>query len=159
LHAFPRLERLLLKEGQASDECLAAVGRLTRLKRLYCWDARLATDAGVAHLGNLQNLEYIHISQSNLTDNSLSTFGQLRKLEGLALQGNAFTDAGLAHLQGLDKLTDLWVNMGESHMSDAGLGELDGLSSLELLAIQGDITEEAVLELQRKLPNLKTVYR
>jgi hypothetical protein len=159
LHAFPRLEWLLLKEGQASDKCLAAVGRLPRLKRLYCWDARLATDAGVAHLGKLQNLEYIHISESNLTDKSLGTFGQLRKLEGLSLQGNAFTDAGLAHLQGLDKLTDLWVNMGKSHMSDAGLSELSGLSSLEVLAIQGDITEEAVLELQRKLPNLKTVYR
>jgi hypothetical protein len=159
LHAFPRLEMLLLKEGQASDECLAAASRLPRLKKLYCWDAHDATDAGAAHLRRLSNLTYIHISESKLTDESLRSFGRMPQLEGLSLQGNQFTDSGLAHLKDLDQLTSLWVNMGQSRMSDAGLAHLSGLTSLEVLAVPAEVTDEGVAKLKQKLPNLKTVYK
>jgi hypothetical protein len=158
LAAFPRLRSLLLKESQASDECLAAVARVRHLESLYCWDAHALTDAGVAHLRRLPRLKYIHISDSQLTDDSLRTFGLMPQLEGLSLQENYFTDRGLAELRNLKRLKSLWVDLGKSDISDAGLSYLEGLPALEELAVQHSrVTADGVEQLKRKVPSLKKV--
>lgn len=159
LARLPRLRQILLKETQATDECLAAIGHLSRLERLYCWDAQNATDAGVAQLRHLRSLRYVHLSQSKITDESLRVFGQMPQLEGLCLQQNAFTDAGLAHLTKLRRLKELWIDLGETEITDAGIAHLQGLKSLQTLAISDThATTEGVAQLKRNLPALKTIY-
>jgi hypothetical protein len=156
LPAFPRLKLLLLYEGQATDECLKAIGQLSHLERLYLWDARTVTDKGVAHLSNLRKVKYIHLSFSNISDESLRTFGTMKQLEGLSLQGNRFTDVGLEHLKDLPELTSLAVDLGPTHITDAGLAHLHGLKKLRDLMIQRtQVTNEGIARLQQALPGIQ----
>jgi hypothetical protein len=155
----PRLRQILLKNSQATDDCLSAIGRLPRLERLYCWDARQVTDAGVAHIRKLPNLKYVHLSQSQITDESLRIFGDMLQMEGLSLQQNAFTDRGLAHLTKLNHLKDLWIDMGPTDITDEGLAYLEKLQALEVLAINDThATLEGVDKLKRAIPGLKQVH-
>lgn len=160
---LPNLRILLLANGQATDATMHHLAECRRLERLYMWDAGLVSDAGVQHLANLKQLRYVHIGNTSLpddfprkvTDESLRVFGQLPLLEGLSLQGNSFTDAGLAHLTELDQLEELWVNMGESHYSDQGMESLVQISNLHTLAICGDDITDAGLAELAKLEKLK----
>lgn len=109
LSAFGQLKTLLLHRTQASDSNLKYVGGLTQLERIYIWDATTLTDAGAAHLAGLNNLTYLHLSDSQITDRSLRMLADLPKLEGLSLQFNRFTDKGVSELHKLKNLRDLWV--------------------------------------------------
>jgi internalin A len=117
------------------------------------------TDAGVAQLRHLRTLRYVHLSKSQISDESLRIFGAMPRLEGLSLQGNAFTDAGLAHLAKLNRLKELWIDLGDTDITDAGLEYLRGLKSLEGLAISDShATPEGVAKLKQALPRLKTIH-
>jgi hypothetical protein len=158
LAAFPRLRELLLKDSQATDDCLAAAGKLSRLEKLYCWNAAAVTDGGTAHLRRLTRLTQIHISGSRITDETLGTFGTMWQLERLSLQENHFTDRGLSHLKNLRHLKSLWVDLGKSDISDTGLIHLEGLPALEELAVQNSrVTPAGIAKLKRATPALKTV--
>ena len=158
LAAFPRLRELLLKESQATDECLAAAGSLSQLEKLYCWDAAELTDLGTSHLRRLTRLKHIHVSRSQITDESLRTFGAMWQLEELSLQENHFTDRGLSYLKKLKHLKSLWVDLGKSDISDSGLVHLEGLPSLEVLAVQHSrVTPAGIEKLKQTTPTLKKV--
>lgn len=158
LAAFPRLKELLLKESQATDDCLAKAAQLSHLQKIYCWDARTVTDSGTAHLKRLSRLAVIHLSGSEITDESLRVFGTMRQLEELSLQRNRFTDRGLAHLKDLKLLRSLAVDLGVTDITDAGLVHLEGCQRLERLLVQHtNVTAAGVARLQRAVPSLKTV--
>src|SRR4029077_16423144 len=70
LAAFPRLKRLMLHGGQASDEGLTYVGNLRELEEIYMWDAKSLSDKGIARLANLRRLTSIHVDNSRITDES-----------------------------------------------------------------------------------------
>jgi hypothetical protein len=122
LARLPRLRQILLKDTQATDECLKAIGRLPFMERLYCWDAHNVTDLGVAQLRLLRRLKYVHLSKSKITDESLRIFGRMPQLEALSLQQNTFTDAGLAHLHGLKLLETLAIS--DTHATSDGVAQL-----------------------------------
>jgi Leucine-rich repeat (LRR) protein len=139
LDGLPRLEMLLLHGTQASDKGLVHVGKLTNLRRLLMWDAHDVTDAGVAHLAGCRKLEYLHLSESQIGDESARVFSQLPRLKGLSLQGNNLTDEGLVHLGEMTQLTDLWIGcMDErrSKLTDDGLAHLANLTELDTLEVQ-----------------------
>lgn len=160
---LPNLRILLLANGQATDATMEHLTQCRRLERLYMWDVHLVSNAGVKHLESLKRLRYIHLGNTSLpegsphrvTDESLRVFGTLPLLEGLSLQGNKFTDAGLAHLTKLAQLEELWINMGESHYSDQGMESLAQISNLHTLAIRGDDITDAGLAELAKLKKLK----
>jgi internalin A len=66
------------------------------------------------------------------------------------------SDAGLAHLHGLNRLRSL--ELVDTNVTDAGVVQLKSLTGLQELYI-GDtkVTEAGVTEIQRALPNLKIV--
>jgi internalin A len=47
------------------------------------------------------------------------------------------SDAGLAHLKGLTSLSELTLNLNDTHVTDAGLVFLDGLTNLSQLDLRG----------------------
>lgn len=79
------------------------------------------------------------------------------------MQGNNFTDRGLAHLVGLVKLKSLWVcarktDESPDRISDRGLEYLKQLSRLETLGLQHTLVTDAGLDHLKGLRGLKRVY-
>jgi hypothetical protein len=61
------------------------------------------------------------------------------------------TDAGLAHIEGLWKLTELWL--GATRVTDAGLAHIEGLTNLVTLDLDRTaVTDAGVAPLRAKLP-------
>jgi 5-hydroxyisourate hydrolase-like protein (transthyretin family) len=147
--AFPRLKRLFLQRGQATDDGLLGLTKMSDLEILFVWDALKITDAGVRHLAGLTKLEEIHFSNGQLSDSSLAVFGQMPGLKTLSLQGNSFGDEGLKHLAGLKGLRSLAVGMSRQPITDAGVQHLSGLTALESLDLQrARLTDEGVAALK-----------
>jgi hypothetical protein len=64
------------------------------------------------------------------------------------------TDAGLVHLKGLSRRSDL--TLGADGVTDAGLAQLTGLSNLRTLHLIGTrVTDTGVLALAEALPRLQ----
>jgi hypothetical protein len=150
LEGFPNLRVLLLWGGQATDSSMSHLAHLHRLQYLFMWDVSEVTDRGAANLKGLKDLRYIHLSASQISDKTLEVFGGMPQLEGLSLQFNHFTDAGLEHVAGLRKLRFLWVcgrHDRPNQITDVGLKRLHGLKNLTQLGIQfTSVTPEGVAE-------------
>lgn len=157
LDSFPKLRGLYLKETQATDDSLRLVGKLKGLIDLYMWDAATITDEGIAHLSGLSNLKSIHVSNSQIGDESLRVLGGLPVMQRMVLQGNHFTDHGLAHLQGCDSLHELWIGMGPT-ITDAGMTSLRHLTNLEILDLSDTRVTGYGLAQLADLTKLKTLY-
>jgi hypothetical protein len=127
------LEELdLAGANTVSDETLKEIGRLTNLRRLVLWHhSNTFTDAGLAHLRGLKNLQFLDLNASPVTD------------------------AGLAHLAGLPDLEVL--NLSRTHITDTGLASLKALKNLRKLVIDDtpQVTAEAVKALAAAIPGLK----
>ncbi len=156
--AFPRLKRLYLHKGQATDESMACLADLKGLTTFFIWDATAITDAGAHHLAELENLESIHLSNSQIGDEALKALAKLPKLHRISMQQNAFTDAGLAHLADMKQLTSLWIGLGKGKITDAGVAHLADLENLEQLDLQHSKVTDAGLEHFKKLKKLRRLY-
>ena len=72
----------------------------------------------------------------------------------MRLWSDRFTDAGLAHLEGLTKLRE--IDLGNWNITDAGLEHLRGLTELKLLKLEAiDVTDEGIKNLQQALPKCR----
>ncbi len=114
------------------DEDVACLANLKRLKRLTigATNSVYLTDAGMAHLAGLTELESLGAGGPQLTDKALSYLSNMKKMYKLNTEG-AFTDQGLRHL--------------------------DGLESLQLVDISTSkyISSAAITRLKRELPDLR----
>lgn len=157
---FPHLERLFLHKAQATDEAMENVEDLKELRMFFVWDAEKLSDAGIRHLAGLAKLENVHLGNAGLGDGTLEVLSGLPNLKTMSLQGNAFTDDGLAHLARMEQLVSLWVGLGKGKITDAGLMHLQGLTNLQTLDVQRTaVTDKGVTELQRALPGLGKVFK
>jgi hypothetical protein len=101
---------------------------------------------------------FVQLAGCRITDADLAPLALLRDIENLSLSRNQITDCGLAHLKPLTKLKqlDLKHNPG---ITDAGLAHLDGMRNLDLVVLYGtQVTREGVQHLQRALPNTKIAF-
>ena len=155
---FPRLKKLYLRLGQATDDGLAALDGLSGLEVLYVWDATQVSDAGIAHLAGLPKLRGVHISNSRLGDGALAVFAKMPSIRSLSLQGNNFSDAGMKHLSGMKQLQSLWVGMGSQPITDAGVRHLAGLTGLEQLDLQSARLTAGGVAALNSLTELRSLY-
>jgi len=133
---LPRLERLCLcssfqSQTQISDRHIKYLEGLTQLKSLTLWGSicNSLTDASLASIGKLKNLEELHLIRT----------------------GPRFTSAGLAHLRQLKYLRK--IDLGFAWISDARyLMALPQLESVKPV----DLTVENMKAL-RSLRNLKSL--
>jgi hypothetical protein len=97
-------------------------------------EAKPNLDAIVAELGALGNVKTFNARGAGLTDEHLETVGQLDSLTSLLLHFNdKVTDAGMAHLTGLDNLVSLEVY--GTQVTDKGLESIAKITSLQTLNI------------------------
>ena len=117
---MPSLVRLRLGGGELTDEGLAALLGLPRLKFLDLRDTQIQgpglvhlqgssvetlhlshtpiTDEGLAHLPHVPTLRQIKLNQTAVTDTGLAALGMAPGLKHVELDGTTVTDAGLAEL-------------------------------------------------------------
>jgi Leucine-rich repeat (LRR) protein len=169
----PKLKKLSLFGCPITNQGLAEIGKLTHLEELTTYRAKFTT-SGLKQLNGLSKLREMRVSTveaddnlmdiSGLTslrrltlsemphkgrqlrDDDLACLANLKQLESLA-PGYSFTDAGLAHVAGLTRVTRL--SIGGPEVTDQGLAHLSGMKDLQHLTIKGNFTDKGVLRLDR----------
>ena len=113
-----------------------------------------ALDGELGVLKEVQNLVWLHLGGTDVTDQGLTDVAGLNSLTRLHLERTKVSDAGLAHLKDLQNLA--YLNLYQTGITDAGLAHLEGLKSLKNLYLwQTKVTEAGVAKLQQALPDCK----
>lgn len=98
-------------------------------------------------------ITWLNLPDAGLSDEDLSTIGELSQLTRLRLQRNKLTDAGLKHLKHLQRLESL--NLYGNQITDAGIVTLAALPALRKLYLwQTAVTQQGVERLQQLRPEL-----
>ena len=108
-------------------------------------------------LSRAEGLPCVTISTgTNVTDAGLAHLTGMDSLKKLYLNYTKITDAGLAHLKDLKNLE--WLELRNTRITDAGLAHLKGLSSLVRLDLsQTKITDAGLVHL-KGLKSLDTLF-
>jgi YHS domain-containing protein len=114
-----------------------------------------ANDAALEGLKPLAaQVVWLNLAGTAVTDAGLASLGALKNLQRLHLERTAVTDAGLAQLKGLADLR--YLNLYGTKVTDAGLASLKGLSKLQSLYLwQTAVTDAGEKDLQAALPSLR----
>ena len=109
-------------------------------------------DQQVGALSPLANqLVWLRLGSTQLTDAGLKEIGKLQNLTRLSLEHTAVSDAGLEHLKGLKNLQ--YLNLFDTKVSDKGMQALTGLKNLHTVYVyQTQVTAQGVMALQKSLP-------
>ena len=112
-------------------------------------------DDNLELLKDLDELEYLDLQAPGVTNAGLRHLERLNRLKTLGLGGTPkVTDAGLEHLKGLSQLEEL--GLMEIDITDAGLQHLAGLNHLRSLCLwHTKVTDAGVAKFQQALPNCK----
>jgi hypothetical protein len=135
-----------------TDADLANLAGLPNLEGLYLRQTRV-TDAGLVGLTALPSLSHLSIERAaGVTDrgviHALTTFPNLSALD---LGRTGVTDAALVHLRRKPRFKSLRIQGGieAGRVTDAGLAELEGQHDLELLWLNGQpITDAGLVHLR-----------
>jgi Leucine-rich repeat (LRR) protein len=149
----PQQVRSLCLGYQAiSDAGLAKLGECENLRWLDL-AATQVTDAGLKTLADLKRLDQLNLEQTQIGDDTLRLLAKHTQLTELDLSHSKITDAGLAHLGKLANLRVLWLT-GTS-ISDASLPTLLKFKKLETLELEEtQLTPAAIQKLRAALPAL-----
>jgi len=90
-----KLNRLTLRGLPIDDSAMEVFSELTTLKRLYLYELPSVSDAGMANLAYLKDLEILDFWEIPITDKSLEVIATLPVLKTLLLKSTNITDAGL----------------------------------------------------------------
>jgi len=148
---------------------LAELAKLPRLERLCFWGARGGgpiTDRHIKYLEGLTQLKGLTLHGVDaLTDASLASIGKLKNLEELYFIRTMprFTPAGVAHLKGLKNLKKvdfaqiLWSSYAGKYNGDEVVRQLAALPNLESIQGISCLTAEGIKTLAR-FRNLKCLH-
>jgi len=146
---FPVIHTLDLRRCGITDAGLVHLKDMADLQYLLLADMPI-TDKGLVHLERLPKLTYLRVKCAKVSGAGLRGF---TRLEELWLEDSAFTDAGLAHLQGLTQLKCL--NLRHTQITDAGLVYLKQMTCLNRLFLENTKVTDAGLEHLRGLTRLR----
>ena len=143
--------------AKLGDEDFGQIPRLGRLKSLSVSNG--LTDARLAQLAGLPELEYLQTNLAAVTDEGIKPLAQLKALKNLKFfhPGKAFSGAGLLHLADLPNLQSVTV-AGSLAFNDEGMAAVGKLSRLrEFRTWHAGPTDEGVKKLQQ-LKHLKNLH-
>ncbi|MCK0155835.1 hypothetical protein MWU65_01505 [Cellulophaga sp. F20128] len=105
-----------------------------------------------------EQLLWLNLSNSNITDTQLEKIGALNNLIRLDLSNTNITDKGLEHLTALEHLEVL--NLYNTGVTDQVFPLLSKLKTLKKVYLwQTNITEATVLQFKKEHPNLVVDFR
>ena len=143
----------LPETSRITDAGLAHLGGLKQLQSLHI-RGLVVTDAGLESLSGLSGLHTLVLSRTRVQGPGLASLKSLPMLGYLVLDGSTVTGKGLGYLSVLRTLGIL--SLKGVPLSDEGLTNLKALSSLNDLNIHGcGLSDDQVKDLQRSNPKLK----
>ena len=99
---------------------------------------------------------WLKLGDTEITDATLAQVSKLKNLQKLHLEQTRITDAGLKQLKDLPYLE--YLNLYGTAITDAGLKQLAGMKSLKTVYFwQTKVTEQQVAELKKTMPNVEFV--
>ena len=139
-----------------SDRDLAFCRRLRYVRVIYASRPVGVTDAGLAHLAGLSQLQALSLRGTPVTDAGLVHLKGLSRLKDLDLVNTQVTDAGLVHVKVLPQL--LLLALSGPRITDAGLAHLEGMPHLSELILAGtQVTDAGVAKLHQARPHVHVV--
>jgi hypothetical protein len=154
LQSLTQLEHICTPYGLTDDE-MAGIATLQTVNEMEIVATKL-TDAGLAEIAKLRNLEVLHLEGTRMmTDDGLKALATLPKLRHLRLHG-PFTDRGVQYLASMPSLKVLWFE--SPNVTEESLRHLAQSRSLERLCVPwlDRITDQGVAHL-RSMPKLKAL--
>lgn len=145
------LRYLELNRCRYTDAGIAPLAGLTNLEELCLYDSWIS-DTGMVHLSGLTNLKILNLSHTQISDEGLVHIKRLKNLQMLSLTDTYITDAGLAHLAGLKKLRNLYLS--DNDLTDAELIHLRDLKELTILSLKNTKVSGRGLAHLKDLSNL-----
>ena len=106
------------------------------------------SDATLAQVAKLKNLQKLHLEQTKVTDAGLKNLKGLANLEYLNLYGTPITDAGLTELAGLKNLKTVYL--WQTKVTQQGLDNLK--KAMPKLDVIGGISEQTIAEFAKATP-------
>jgi hypothetical protein len=133
---------------------LKRLGFLTQLKRLTLNFVDRARPDDFKVIGELKDLEYIHMQVSSDLNEALVHLADLPRLKTVSLL-YSFSDAGLVHLGKFKAVEDLMIGHNPK-ITDAGLEHLKSAKTLKSLNVfNTKVTDTGVARLKAEIPGLK----
>ena len=110
---------------------------------------------GVDYFGHITKVEFL--SPAIATDANLAHVGRLGQLQLLSANSPAVSDVGLAHLNELNKLVAL--SLERTQVTGARPAHLTGLTRLRVLELKGTkVTDTVSKDLKQALPGVNIFY-
>jgi formylglycine-generating enzyme required for sulfatase activity len=156
------LQALRIGSSELSDAGARRICEVVSLRNLVITgDAAQLTDAALADLWRLVNLDSLEISAPQLTGSGLASLHELPQLQWLSLGSPALGDAALENAARSSSLERLfvgnWQAGGPPAVSDAGVLHLAGARSLkqfDLIRRGTKITDEGLAALRQRRSEL-----
>lgn len=126
----PRFSRDPIQPGWVGDEAAAVIGELADLETLMVDGCRLSDD-GLAELTSLGRLRRLSLAQTRVSAEAGACLAQLRGLEDLDVSNTSFDDRGLESITNLDRLQTL--RLAHCRLTDRSLDSLLALGNLREL--------------------------
>jgi Leucine Rich repeat len=122
LAMFPRLDTLAI--DCVLDVTDARLARLDSLTDIECLGLERCsiTDAGMVNIARHHHLSTLRLNDTQITDSGLVCLAGLVDLERLELRGTAITDVGVEHLKKLSELRNLDIR--DTKITDSGMQDL-----------------------------------
>ena len=145
------LESLNIIATKFNDDWMPSVARLTNLKVLRFTNNGKLTDAGMAQLSGLRNLENFSFVGTQMTGKAYAQFEGFTKLTRVSHRGSSIDDEGLRQL--CDHLPNLEsISLAHAKFSDGGAPHLARLTKLKGLELGTSKATPQALTHIAKLP-------
>ena len=145
------LESLNIISTKFNDDWIPSLAKLTNLKSLRFTNNGKLTDAGMAQLAGLKNLENFSFVGTQMTGKAYAQFEGFAKLTGVSHRGSSIDDEGLRqlcdHLPYLESLS-----LAHAKFTDAGAPHLAKLTKLKGLELGTSKATPQALKAITKLP-------
>jgi internalin A len=151
-----KLERIYIVQSNITDEGFANFVRTQPFLREVAVVQVSISNQSLTALGNLADLEMLHLQRTKITDKGLNRLVKLQQLHSLNLGENDITDVGLHEIGKIANLSCLYLN--HTKITDNGIMELRTLRNLSKLEVYSTkITAEGGRALQTMLPMLNSI--
>jgi hypothetical protein len=145
------LESLNIISTKFNDDWMPPLAKLTNLKALRFTNNGKLTDAGMAQLAGLKNLENFSFVGTQMTGKAYAQFEGFTKLTRVSHRGSSIDDEGLRQL--CDHLPNLEsISLAHAKFTDAGAPHLAKLTKLKGLELGTSQATPQALKAITKLP-------